>query len=189
MTGVVSHCAMDAKAKVARAANVAKEASSGPMNQAPTGWHQQLLGYTAASGSAPLQLAPGAATHGSPQTIAATLVRCSGKVAILPSYQYDCKHGGFNWHTKVRDYLISQPLYHTARGRVEGWFGHLARALHALQPSRDFIRPSGNNELCVLGITHTLLASIDNAGPREGFEVWQRLLKGIRTILWRDPLA
>ena len=114
-----------------------------------------------------------------------TTVKFSEKVATLPSYQYDGRQGGFNWHKKVKNYLISQsPEIELILREVEASDDGVATSRElVLRPGLRVLSlgqvEAASNALwafLILCLTGDARYAVDNAGPREGFEVWRRLL-------------
>ena len=111
-------------------------------------------------------------------------------MATLPSSHHDGKQGGFTWHNKVKNYLISQsPEIELILREVESSDDGIATyselvlgpGLRALSLGQVEAASNALWAFLILCLTGEARYAVDNAGSREGFEVWRRLLKGIRS--------
>jgi CRISPR/Cas system CMR-associated protein Cmr5 small subunit len=157
-------------------------------------WDPWRASAAATAGAMPaqapaLQAPPGIVTQ-SPSVVHGTAKFSDPKVATLPSYQYDGKVGGVSWHRRVKDFIISRS------SEIEAVFNSVeasedSQALLLDLRARSSLRgvvPSVLEHLSselwgflVLCLTGDARCAIDTTDRREGFEVWRKLLKGIRS--------
>ena len=112
------------------------------------------------------------------------------KVATLSGYQYDGKVGGVSWHKRAKDFIISRS------SEIEAVFNSVEASEDSQAMLSDLRVRSSLQGVVPLTLEHLSSAlwgflilclsgdarcAVDITDRREGFEVWRKLLKGIRS--------
>ena len=114
--------------------------------------------------------------------------RFSEKVAVMAAYQYDGDKGGAQWRLMIRQYLISRaPEMEIILQAVDAQEDRSAMAKE-LAPAVPILSPQLVQKLSrdlwgflTLNLQGNARLLLNNSATLEGFELWRRLMKGIRS--------
>ena len=114
--------------------------------------------------------------------------RFSEKVAVMAAYQYDGDKGGAPWRLMIRQYLISRaPEMEIILQAVDAQEDRSAMTKE-LAPAVPILSPQLVQKLSrdlwgflTLNLTGNARLLLNNSATLEGFELWRRLMKGVRS--------